>query len=87
MWIQRGEHNINDELSFSNHDGFVFHDSRGIESGSEEELNVVQSFVRKKSTERRLADRLHAIWSTRFRAFVYDDYSLTPGLQVLHSNG
>jgi hypothetical protein len=28
--VQRGEHTINDELVFSNHTDYVFHDSRGI---------------------------------------------------------
>ena len=62
MWGQRGEHDINDELVFSNHEGYVFHDSRGIESGSVEELEILQEFIRRKYGQRRLADRLHAIW-------------------------
>ncbi|KAH9027786.1 hypothetical protein EDB85DRAFT_2148279 [Lactarius pseudohatsudake] len=33
--MDRGEHTIDDELVFSNHRGYVFHDSRGIESGVE----------------------------------------------------
>ncbi len=60
--IQRGEHNINDELVFENNKGYIFHDSRGFESGSEDELAIVQDFVRKKAGEKRLEDRLHAIW-------------------------
>ena len=59
---QRGEHRIEDELIFSNHDGYVFHDSRGFESGGNEELKIVQDFVRKQSGEKRLALRLQAIW-------------------------
>ena len=59
---QRGEHRIEDELVFSNHDGYVFHDSRGFEAGGDEELKIVQKFVREKSGEKRLASRLHAIW-------------------------
>ncbi|KIJ94961.1 hypothetical protein K443DRAFT_11740 [Laccaria amethystina LaAM-08-1] len=59
---ERGEHNITDELTFTKHDGYIFHDSCGFESGSEEELKVVQTFVREKSTEKRLRNRLHAIW-------------------------
>jgi hypothetical protein len=55
-------HNINDEMVFTNHGGYVFHDSRGFESGGEDELKIVQEFVRRKSQERRLKDRLHAIW-------------------------
>ena len=68
--MQRGEHNITDELTFSNHDGYVFHDSCGIESGSEEELKVVQNFVREKSTERQLVNRLHAIWFVSARVCI-----------------
>jgi hypothetical protein len=60
--VQRGEHNIEDELIFSHHDGYVFHDSRGFEGGSEDELKTVQDFVRRRSQERHLKDRLHAIW-------------------------
>jgi len=60
--LQRGQHEINDELIFTNHDGYIFHDSRGFEAGSEDELKAVQEFVKRKSQEKRLKDRLHAIW-------------------------
>ena len=60
--MQRGQHDINDELIFSNHDGYIFHDSRGFEAGSVDELKIVQKFVKHKSREKRLKDRLHAIW-------------------------
>ncbi|KAH9051714.1 hypothetical protein EDB87DRAFT_1571155, partial [Lactarius vividus] len=59
---QRGEHTIDDELEFSNNRGYVFHDSRGIESGSKEELDILQDFIRRKCSKKRLRDRLHAIW-------------------------
>ena len=60
--MQRGQHNIDDELIFTNHTGYVFHDSRGFEAGSEDELKTVQEFVKRKSQEKRLKDKLHAIW-------------------------
>jgi len=60
--MSRGEHNIDDGLVFSNMTGYVFHNSRGIESGGTEELEVLHDFIRRKSGERRLQDRLHAIW-------------------------
>ncbi|KAH8995852.1 hypothetical protein EDB86DRAFT_1069053 [Lactarius hatsudake] len=60
--MERGEHTIDDELVFSNHKGYVFHDSRGIESGSTEELGILQAFIRRKCGQRRLRDKLHAIW-------------------------
>ncbi|KAI9432345.1 hypothetical protein H4582DRAFT_2083659 [Lactarius indigo] len=60
--MDRGEHTIDDELVFSNNKGYIFHDSRGIESGSEDELRILQGFIRRKCGERRLRNRLHAIW-------------------------
>ncbi|KAN0129493.1 hypothetical protein V8E53_012675 [Lactarius tabidus] len=60
--MERGEHSIEDELIFSNHDGYIFHDSCGFEAGSVTERKIVQGFIRQMSTERRLKYRLHAIW-------------------------
>ena len=65
--LQRGLHDIDDELIFEKHDGYIFHDSRGFEAGSEEELKIVQNFVQQKSREKRLKDRLHAIWLVSFQ--------------------
>ena len=60
--MQRGQHDINDELIFTNHDGYIFHDSRGFEAGSKDELETIQEFVKRKSQEKRSA-------ITRFKAF------------------
>ena len=60
--MQRGHHDIYDELIFTNYDGYIFHDSRGFEAGSKDELETVQEFVKSKSQQKRLRDRLHAIW-------------------------
>ncbi|KAH9160119.1 hypothetical protein EDB89DRAFT_2106657 [Lactarius sanguifluus] len=60
--MDRGEHSIDDQLVFSNYKGYIFHDSRGIESGSTEELKILQEFIQRKCKETRLRDRLHAIW-------------------------
>jgi hypothetical protein len=64
--LQRGQHNIEDELVFPSHPGYVFHDSRGFEAGGEDEVKAVQDFVRRKSQEKRLKHRLHAIWFVLF---------------------
>ena len=56
---------------FSNYPGYVFHDSRGIEPGSTEELEILQEFIRRKCKERRLRDRLHAIWFGLFQVFTF----------------
>ncbi|KAH9059762.1 hypothetical protein EDB87DRAFT_1822511 [Lactarius vividus] len=60
--IDRGEHTIDDEFVFSNHTGYIFHDSRGVESGGTEELAILREFITRKCGERRLRDKLHAIW-------------------------
>ncbi|KDR71699.1 hypothetical protein GALMADRAFT_253411 [Galerina marginata CBS 339.88] len=59
----RGMHNIDDEIRFHSLPGFVFHDSRGFEAGSLEELSTVQQFVVDHSSEvENLRKQLHAIW-------------------------
>ncbi|KAJ7283246.1 hypothetical protein C8J57DRAFT_1498321 [Mycena rebaudengoi] len=61
--IDRGLHNINDEIRFRSRPGFVFHDSRGVEAGSATELSIVQQFVDERSSAvRDLSNQLHAIW-------------------------
>ena len=60
--MQLGEHNIEDELVFTKHDSYVFHVSHDNKSGDEDEMGIVQEFVRRKLSERRLEDRLHVIW-------------------------
>jgi len=63
---QRGLHNISDEIRFPSRPGFVFHDSRGFEAGSSEELSTVRKFVEdRSSTVSKLWMQLHAIWYER----------------------
>ncbi|KAJ7018972.1 hypothetical protein C8F04DRAFT_1149198 [Mycena alexandri] len=58
----RGLHNVEDEIYFSSKPGFVFHDSRGVEAGSTEELSIVQQFVEHHTSTHKLKEQLHAIW-------------------------
>ncbi|KAL4074914.1 hypothetical protein V8B97DRAFT_2022521 [Scleroderma yunnanense] len=58
----RGYHNIEDELIFRSNPGFIFHDSRGFEAGSENELNLMKNFVAERATTMKLEKRIHAIW-------------------------
>ncbi|KDQ06423.1 hypothetical protein BOTBODRAFT_39626 [Botryobasidium botryosum FD-172 SS1] len=58
----RGEHNIKYSLMFPSSPGFVFHDSRGFESGAVEELELVREFIRKKANLGSMKNQLHAIW-------------------------
>ncbi|KAL4071192.1 hypothetical protein V8B97DRAFT_2024071 [Scleroderma yunnanense] len=59
---KRGEHNIEDELVFRSNKGFIFHDSRGFEAGSEEEVKLMQNFLTDRSAATKLERRIHAIW-------------------------
>jgi hypothetical protein len=85
--LQRGEHDIEDELMFKSREGYVFHDSRGFEAGGEDELKIVQDFVRRKSGEKRLKDRLHAIWFVLLVIYIYKGVFTRFAFQVLHSDG
>ncbi|KAN0141558.1 hypothetical protein V8E53_000020 [Lactarius tabidus] len=62
--VYRGdeEHDIEDELRFSYHDGYIFHDSRVFEAGCDKEVKIVQEFIQERSGRRQLRDRIHAIW-------------------------
>ncbi|KAJ3507126.1 hypothetical protein NLJ89_g6477 [Agrocybe chaxingu] len=56
---ERGEHSIEDELVFSNHDGYIFHDSRGFESGDNNELEIVQKYCVPMDNQRPELDLKH----------------------------
>ncbi|KDQ06531.1 hypothetical protein BOTBODRAFT_39534 [Botryobasidium botryosum FD-172 SS1] len=58
----RGEHRVDYELRFPSNPGFVFHDSRGFESGATEELELVRDFIKKKGSLGSMENQLHAIW-------------------------
>ena len=83
--MKRSLHNVEDEIIFANHKGYVFHDSRGFESGGENELKTVQAFVRRKSRERQLKNRLHAIWFVPLAT--YNSKFHEVAFQVLHPDG
>ncbi|KAI0256725.1 hypothetical protein BJV78DRAFT_1116809 [Lactifluus subvellereus] len=58
----RGIHNIKNELIFRSNPQFIFHDSRGFESGSLDEIETVKSFIAERAQSRELPKQLHAIW-------------------------
>ena len=68
MWHQqtndakRGDHDIENELIFRSNQHFIFHDSRGFESGSVSELELMKKFIADRATTKQLAERVHAIW-------------------------
>ncbi|KIJ35071.1 hypothetical protein M422DRAFT_782635 [Sphaerobolus stellatus SS14] len=57
-----GVHDINKPLSFPSNDRIIVHDSKGFESGKEDQVQDVLDFIDRQSNMLALADRLHAIW-------------------------
>ena len=60
--LQRGIHDIENQLIFKSNPQFVFHDSRGFESSSVDEVDNVKTFIAKRAASRELSEQLHAIW-------------------------
>ncbi|KAJ7212648.1 GTP-binding protein [Mycena pura] len=60
--LSRGLHDIENQLIFKSNPQFVFHDSRGFESGSVEEMENVKTFIAKQAGGNNLSEQLHAIW-------------------------
>ena len=61
MIYQRGEHNIEHQLTYPG-SNFIFHDSRGIEAGSEDELEIIKNFIQTREQLADLKKQLHVIW-------------------------
>ncbi|KAJ7027077.1 hypothetical protein C8F04DRAFT_1123387 [Mycena alexandri] len=59
---ERGIHDIELQLIFKSNPGFIFHDSRGFESGSAEEMAKVKHFIAERAATTKLPEQLHAIW-------------------------
>ncbi|RYC65740.1 hypothetical protein CHU98_g413 [Xylaria longipes] len=59
---ERGIHNVEEEITWKNRPDLIIHDSRGFEAGEVAEFDVVENFLKKKSKETELAQRLHVIW-------------------------
>ncbi|KAF8715316.1 hypothetical protein AX14_012626, partial [Amanita brunnescens Koide BX004] len=57
----RSVHNIEHQITYEG-SNFIFHDSRGFESGATEELDIAWEFIERKSAATELRDQLHAIW-------------------------
>ncbi|KZP09927.1 hypothetical protein FIBSPDRAFT_690900, partial [Athelia psychrophila] len=60
--VNRGLHDINNAAVFKTNPGFIFHDSRGFESGGAQELEDVKAFISARSDSIELEDQIHAIW-------------------------
>ncbi|KAJ7193411.1 GTP-binding protein [Mycena pura] len=58
----RGLHDIENQLIFQSNPQFIFHDTRGFESGSVAETEKVKAFIAKRARSTELSYQLHAIW-------------------------
>ncbi|KAL0764341.1 hypothetical protein CaCOL14_013183 [Colletotrichum acutatum] len=58
----RGEHNVQDEITWPERPDLVIHDSRGFEAAATVELQAVREFLRNKQRDTDIGKRLHAIW-------------------------
>ena len=55
-------HDIKNQLVFKSNPHFIFHDSRGFEAGSLDEMERVKSFITERAGQWVLSEQLHAIW-------------------------
>ncbi|KIK55646.1 hypothetical protein GYMLUDRAFT_1017494 [Collybiopsis luxurians FD-317 M1] len=60
--IQQSSLHTSTKFSYYSDEDYVFHDSRGVEAGFEEELNIVKEFIKNKQEKRYLSQRIHVIW-------------------------
>ncbi|KAJ7884754.1 hypothetical protein B0H14DRAFT_2700105 [Mycena olivaceomarginata] len=57
-----GVHVIENELTFKRNLQFIFHDSRGFRSESNNELEIVEAFIARRVASNIFSEKLHAIW-------------------------
>ncbi|KIM44169.1 hypothetical protein M413DRAFT_443207 [Hebeloma cylindrosporum] len=58
----RGKCDIEQEISSSQNDLFVLHDSQGFEAGEVDNFNTVKTFIDSRARMPEIKDRLHAVW-------------------------
>lgn len=60
-------------MIFPSRPGFIFHDTRGFESGRTDELDIVREFITRRAGEGSIKKQLHVIWyiSALFEAAIH----------------
>ncbi|KAF5364553.1 hypothetical protein D9757_011800 [Collybiopsis confluens] len=58
----RGHSHIDYEITYPSDKDYIFHDSRGMEAGSDDEFRVLKEFIKEKQEMKYLGQRLHVIW-------------------------
>ena len=70
-------------MIFASNPQFIFHDSRGFEAGSEDELRIVKRFIEDRAKRHHMQDQLHAIWCVQFYELANSLSSPDPGIASL----
>ncbi|KAG8989262.1 hypothetical protein FRB95_003802 [Tulasnella sp. JGI-2019a] len=58
---ERGKHNIDNEIFYSSMPKVIFHDSCGLESGSDEEMSTIETFIARRKYMGQ-QHRVHVVW-------------------------
>jgi hypothetical protein len=61
-FIQRGIHDVNEEIVHPSRPAFIFHDSGGFEAGSEKEMELLRTFIATRCGAEDINEQLHIIW-------------------------
>ncbi|KAI9438037.1 hypothetical protein H4582DRAFT_230822 [Lactarius indigo] len=67
---ERGIRDIDRPFAFPSKPQFIFHCPSGFETGDENHLKRVQSFIEERASATEVDDQLHAIWSLLLSRFV-----------------
>lgn len=57
-----GKHNVAQEITWPDRNDLIIHDSGGFEAAGLEEFEAIEEFLKQKSVETEVGQRLHAIW-------------------------
>ncbi|KAF9059042.1 hypothetical protein BDP27DRAFT_1431908 [Rhodocollybia butyracea] len=60
--VERGGSHIEYEITYPSDSDYVFHDSKGMEAGSEMELKILRDFIDDRRDRKFMKDQLHVIW-------------------------
>ncbi|KAF9059038.1 hypothetical protein BDP27DRAFT_1453539 [Rhodocollybia butyracea] len=60
--VERGGSHIEYEITYPSDLDYVFHDSKGMEAGSEMELHILREFIDARQKKQFMKDQLHVIW-------------------------
>lgn len=63
---KRGLHDVREPIIHQDRPDLILHDSGGFEAGDESQMQAIRSFIKEKSSQANIEDRLHLIWYVYF---------------------